>query len=283
MRPAYWFPLLVCTALVLAACDGNTAARTTTTGATSSAPAPSTSVPGPSGSLHFARPTTVASGAGLAAVSCGSPTSCIAFDSAGRAYVFNGTGWTGPDPAGAQPVGAGAISVSCSNPTFCVAVATAGNQVVSWDGQALSPPVTVDGANSLEAVGCAPTGYCAAVDAEGNAFAYSGGSWTGTSGDWGSVSSISCVSPVFCMSASGGISQWNGEQWTMPDSFSDASSFAGVSCPTVSFCTAVDQSGGTFLWNGVSWSGPVRIEPAPASATAIGVSVTGISCPSGTY
>ena len=283
MRPAYWFPLLVCSALVVAGCDGGTAARTATTRTTPSVPISSSSVPGNSGPLHFARPVPVAPGAGLESVSCGSPTSCIALDRAGRAYVFNGTGWTGPEPAAAQPIGAGAISVSCSNPAFCLAVATAGDQVISWDGQAWSVPVTVEGANSLEAVGCAPTGYCAAVDAQGNAFAYSGGSWSGTSGDWGSVSAISCVSSSFCVSASGGISQWNGSQWTMPDSFSDSSSFAAVSCPTASFCTAVDESGGSFVWNGLSWSGPVPIEPGRAAPTTIGVTVTGISCPSNSY
>ncbi len=216
-------------------------------------------------------------------MSCGGPTSCIALDSSGRAYLFNGIRWTGPDPAGAQPIGSGAISVSCSNPAFCMAVATAGDQVVSWNGQVWSAPVTLDGANGLEAVGCAPSGYCATVDAEGNAFAFDGSSWAGTSGDWGSVSAISCVSSSFCMSTSGGISQWNGEQWTTPASYGDPASFAGVSCPTASFCTAVDQSGGALQWNGASWSVPTRIEPGSASTTTIGITPTSVSCPSTTY
>ena len=104
-------------------------------------------------------------------------------------------------------------------------------------------------------MGCAPGGYCAAVDAEGNAFAFSGGSWSGTSGDWGSVSAISCVNPSFCMSVSGGISQWDGGQWTQPDPYGDSSSFVGVSCPTTSFCTAVDASGGALQWNGLDLVG----------------------------
>ena len=121
--------------------------------------------------------------------------------------------------------------------------------MTSWNGQAWSAPVTLDGANNLEAVGCAPTGSCAAVDAEGNAFAYSGGSWAGTSGDWGSVSAISCVSPSFCMSTSGGISQWNGDQWTQPNPYGDSSSFAGVSCPNA-----------TLLHRGrrIGWGPPVE-------------------------
>ncbi len=233
--------------------------------------------------MHFSTPAPLAKGTGLAAVSCGGPTSCTALDDVGRAYQFNGAHWTGPVPAAGQPIGSGAIAVSCVNPTLCMAVATAGNQVVDWNGQGWSAPTTLDGANGLEAVGCAPTGYCAAVDAEGNAFGFSGGSWSGTSGDWGSVSAISCVSSSFCMSTSGGISQWNGDQWTMPDSFGDTSSFAGVSCPTASFCIAVDQSGGGLQWNGQSWSGPYRIEPGQASATTIGVAPTDVSCPTTSY
>ena len=222
----------------------------------------------------------MAEGAGLAAVSCASPTLCLALDTAGRAYRFDGTGWTGPVPAAGQPIGPGGISVSCSNPSFCMAVATAGDQVANWNGTSWSGPMTVSGANGLEAVGCAPSGYCAAVDAEGNAFAFSGNAWNATSGDWGSVSAISCVTPSFCMSSSGGISQWNGEQWSMPDSFGNSSSFAGVSCPTTSFCTAVDDSGGALRWNGLTWSGQSRIEPGQTSLTTLGPTPTGVSCPS---
>jgi hypothetical protein len=219
----------------------------------------------------------------LAAVSCGSSTSCITLDGVGRAYHFDGSGWTGPVPTAGQPIGTGAISVSCGSPTLCMAIATAGDQVISWNGLSWSAPTTLSGADNLEAVGCASTGYCAAVDAEGNAFAFSGQSWTGTSGDWGSVSSISCVSSTFCVSASGGLSQWNGDQWTMPNPYGSASPFTGVSCPNVSFCVAVDAGGEALQWNGLSWSAPVRIEPGQASATTIGVTLTGVSCPTATF
>jgi hypothetical protein len=207
----------------------------------------------------------------------------VALDNMGRAYHFDGTDWTGPVPSAGQPIGSGAISVSCASPTLCMAIATAGNQVVSWNGQAWSPPTTVSGANSLEAVGCAPSGYCAAVDAQGDAFAFSGQSWVGTSGDWGSVSAISCVSSAFCMSASGGLSQWDGSQWTMPNPYASASPFTGVSCPTTSFCVAVDGAGEALQWNGTTWSAPVRIEPGQASATTIGVALAAVSCPTTSF
>jgi len=283
VRPAIWFPSLVCASLVLAGCSASTSTTrpSTTTPTHPSSPPPSTPEAGTP--LHFSAATPVAPGTGLASVSCGSPTFCVAFDAAGRAHVFNGTRWSGPDPVAPQAIGPGAISVSCSNPIYCMAVATAGDQVTSWDGQTWSAPVTLDGANGLEAVGCAPAGYCAAVDAEGNAFAFTGGSWSGTSGDWGSVSAISCVNPSFCMSTSGGISQWNGAQWSTPDPYGATSSFTGVSCPTASFCTAVEQAGSALQWNGAIWSAPVRIEPGPAPTTSIGVAPTAVSCPTASY
>jgi hypothetical protein len=37
------------------------------------------------------------------------------------------------------------------------------------------------------------------------------------------------------------------------------------------------------VWNGLSWSGPVPIEPGRAAPTTLGVTVTGISCPSNSY
>jgi hypothetical protein len=85
------------------------------------------------------------------------------------------------------------------------------------------------------------------------------------------------------MSVSGGISQWDGGQWTQPNPYGDSSSFVGVSCPTTSFCTAVDASGGALQWNGLTWSAPVRIEPGPAPTTTLGVAPTAVSCPSATY
>jgi hypothetical protein len=285
VRPATWFPPLILVALVVGGCGAGTAkdgAVPSTTPGTSTTVRSTTTAPVGS-PLHFSGPTTVATGAGLAAVSCGSADSCLAFDTAGRAYLFDGTHWSGPTPPAPQPIGPGAISVSCSAPTSCSAIATAGNTVTGWNGQVWSAPTALDGADGLEAVGCAPSGYCAAVDAEGNAFALDDGTWSGTSGDWGSVSDISCVSSSFCMSVSGGISQWNGEEWAQPDPFGDASSFAGVSCPTVAFCTAVDDAGGALQWNGSAWSAPTRIEPGPASATTLGISTTGVSCPTASY
>lgn len=268
-------------------------------GCTSPSPSPSPSTPGSSaprrevappttlrastGHLVFGAPQAITSGTGLVTISCATPTACVALDANGRIYSYNGATWSGPVTAAPALIGPGAISVSCASPVLCAAIPTAASQVVTGAGQSWSPPETLTGATGLGAVGCAPTGYCAAVDAEGNAFSYSGGGWSSTSGDWGSAAGIACVSSDFCISVSGGISQWNGSSWTQPDSYAATGSFTAVTCPSVSFCMAAVNSGDVLAFNGQQWSTPVRVEPGQPSTTSIGPYPTGISCPSAFY
>ncbi len=273
--------LLLVLGLLAAACTASPTAHSATPPTRRTAP--STTRPTPVGQLVFAAPRPVASGAGLDSVSCATPTSCVAVDANGGIHYFQGSTWSGPVTPASGPIGQGAISVSCGGPTLCAAVPTAGSQVVTGTGLVWSAPQTLPGATDLGAVGCAPTGYCATVDAEGYAFAFDDGRWTATSGDWGSVSGISCVSSTFCVSVSGGISQWDGSSWTQPDSYAATGSFTSVTCPTSSFCAAAISSGDVMLLNGQTWGTPVRIESGQPSATSVGPSPTGISCASSTY
>jgi hypothetical protein len=156
-------------------------------------------------------------------------------------------------------------------------VTTGSDAVTPWNGTTFGGPATLPGANGITALGCAPDGYCAAVDAEGYAFALRGGSWSGTSGDWGAATGLACVSSTFCVSVSGGISTWDGASWTTPAPMGASSTFAGVSCPSASSCTAVDRGGEALSWNGTAWSPPTRIEPAGSGAT-LGPSPTAVSC-----
>ena len=271
--------LLLVIGVVASGCSTSaTPATTTTTKA-----APATTTPVPAGQLVFGGRHAVTRGPGLDAISCASPTACVAIDANGGIYSFQGTSWSGPVSPAAGPVGGGGISVSCANPTFCAAVPTAASQVVTGSGLSWSAPQTLQGATDLGAVGCAPTGYCATVDAEGYAFAFDGGGWSATSGDWGSVAGIACVSSTFCVSVSGGISQWNGSSWTQPDSYAAIGSFTSVSCPSAVFCAASVNSGDVMFLTGATWGAPVRVEPGQPSATSVGPYPTGISCASATY
>ncbi len=272
-RAALLGPAACALALLGAACGSPGAPDAASTTSTTSATTTTTLAPG---TLRFGAPEPLTGGTALVAVSCASPTACIAVDATGRAFAFNGSSWGAPQsPAGAA-TGPGTISVSCASPTLCLAAPTGGNQTVTWNGQSWSAPVTVEGAAGIEGIGCAPSGYCAAVDGEGNAFAYRGGGWGGTSGDWGAVTAISCVSQTFCVSSSGGLSIWDGGSWTTPQTYGVPTSFTDVSCPTTSFCMAVDELGQALVWNGQAWSAPMAADP-------LGAPLTGVSCPTATF
>ena len=205
----------------------------------------------------------------------------IAIDASGRAYRFDGSGWTGPTAIGDVQAGPGRPSVSCTGPRTCLAGPAGGDPAWTWDGPRWSGPATLPAAG-IEALGCAPSGYCAAVDALGDAFALEGGDWVGTAGDWGSVSSISCVAASFCMSASGGVSQWTGQSWTVPATLGVGSPFVGVSCPAKSFCMAVSTDGEVVQWDGTAWSEPTPVSAGGAGGLA-GVQLEGVSCPTAAF
>jgi hypothetical protein len=53
-----------------------------------------------------------------------------------------------------------------------------------------------------------------------------------------------------------------------------------VSCPTTTFCMAVDAySGSAYTWNGSSWSGPTRADPSSLSGSNLG----SLSCATPTF
>jgi hypothetical protein len=139
--------------------------------------------------------------------------------------------------------------------TFCMAVDAAGNALTS-DGTAWSAPSRIDSGlqtrdgSGFRAVACASASFCVALEPT-RAFVYRDGSWSG------------------------------------PTDLADAQSLAGLSCPTTTYCVAVDgPSGDAFTFDGTSWSGPVFIDPAPAAALLPNyppVTLTGVSCPSPAY
>jgi hypothetical protein len=60
-----------------------------------------------------------------------------------------------------------------------------------------------------------------------------------------------------------------------PLSGTDASGLTGVSCPTATFCRAVDSIGRVFAFNGTKWSSGTLIDNGHA--------LTAVSCPTTTY
>jgi len=162
----------------------------------------------------------------LRAVSCSSPSSCIAVGYAGSdtlAEEFDGSGWTALDTPNPSSGGDNSLgAVSCPSESACTAVGYAGvsggaNSAFAevWDGTGwqISPTVANDFQDSyLDAVSCLGATTC---DAGGWFFddgfsgamvqVLQGTSWTfqyapnGPSADFNEVYGISCASALSCM------------------------------------------------------------------------------------
>ena len=216
----------------------------------------------------------------LSGISCTSPTACTAVgnytDSTGTqrtlAERWNGTTWSiekTPNPAGATA--SGLSGVSCTAATACTAVGeftdSSGTQQTlaeAWSATGWSVQTTVNPsgatASALTGVSCRSATACTAV-----------GNSTDSSGTQTTLAE-----------------SWNGTRWavqTTPEpSGAAAGGLTGVSCTSVSACTAVgdytDAHGIQLTlaegWNGTTWA----VQSTPNPYTLTGDVLEGVSCTS---
>ena len=274
--------ILIVTSLTASGCAtiAKSSGRGPGRGATTSRPAStepqaSTTVPKarPPG---WSAPESVAQGVALGAVTCPLTTSCIALGDKGQAYRYRSGTWSGATPTGGAAGATGPPSLSCAGPSFCMAVWRGTGNAEKWNGSSWSAPMAISGAQELQAVGCASSTFCVAIDGIGDAFYFDGSGWSSQPNDWGSVTSISCPTTTFCVSVKGGVSVWNGTSWTQPQVYGTTSTLTDVSCPIAAFCVAVDSTGEAIEWNGSSWSHPVNLESS--ASVFSGPTLTGVSC-----
>jgi hypothetical protein len=227
------------------------------------------------GTRWSTQPIPTVPGASLNALSCASPSACMAVggsDSGVLAERWNGTSWRIqpiPTPAGAVSSGLGGIS--CLSPSFCMA-SGAYSTSSSPDGPFKSLAERWNGKKWAIVPSPNPAGAVQTF-----------------------LGAVSCTSPSACTttgeqhSATGIVhtvaERWNGTTWriqaTPNPPKTPSASLGGVACTGPSACLAVgtsfDASGnptGTFAerWNGTRW----RIQPTPASP---GGQLTGVACP----
>jgi hypothetical protein len=267
--------------------------------------------------------TPVALGSRGEAVSCASTSFCMAVDFAGEAFVYNGSSWSAPTiiDAGTSDLDA----VSCPTSTFCMAIDD-GGKAMTYNAGTWSTPTSfepalgnlnavscmsatqcmvVDGgpirysagvwttmpitsSRGLDSVSCVTTGsFCAATGPGGNAYTYSGGTWS--PGSLGSQTSgygpsqVACASASFCAAVAGGIGfTYAGASWSAPAIFSSVATFNTISCVSVTFCLGggtsglSGQDGNSVTFNGTSWSAPM-----PADSGTGGL--TNVSCVSSSF
>ncbi len=90
----------------------------------------------------------------------------------------------------------------------------------------------------------------------------SGTSWSPPSAIDGAMVSVSCPTASFCMAvdSNGRVLHFNGTTWAAPLSIDGSNYLSSVSCPTVTFCMAVDRGGNALSFNGTTWAAPLSID-----------------------
>ena len=108
---------------------------------------------------------------------------------------------------------------------------------------------------------------------------YDGAVWNAPTEIDGSqqLDSVSCPTASFCVAVDGGGSAvtFDGTAWSVPIDVDPRNSLSSVSCPSASFCVAVDTSGSALSYAGGAWSAPVSVDP--------GHSLSAISCSSTSF
>ncbi len=232
-------------------------------------------------------------GGGTASVSCPITTFCMvvdAIDGGGLdgyyAASWNGSSWTTSQQVGSSGY-SGTPSVSCPSANFCAALAPA---LFTWSGSTTWKAASVPSSYSANSLSCDSSTYCMTVgfnSASGSGYAeyWNGTTWSAAgSGSWPDslYSDLSCPAGTsnFCMATSSGDAwTWNGASWSStPDSVDSGAnvSWVPVSCPTTTFCVAVDSLGNAASWNSgtSSWSSAGPVDTTYWS----GIPVT-VSCP----
>lgn len=236
---------------------------------------------------HLVSPAVVASTPGLApiAVSCASPTFCVALNrqpgiqtTSVYSTSWNGTRVSAPAKiAGAsfQPLdGTGGLSaLSCPSTNFCLAVGQAIEATTSyrlengtWTPVAIPMPSPVVPTPSVKnplpaprgwtSIACLTTKWCVAV---------------GTNLIYGYVGLVEKAYEATTFA------KWNGSRWTRMGALQGVD-LTAVSCASPTSCVAVGDS--SAHWNGSRWSG-ARV-PGETSDPATTTYYDGVSCPSTT-
>ncbi len=145
---------------------------------------------------------------------------------------------------------------------------------LSWSApQAVAPA----GGSAIVSISCVSASACAAVDESGSVMVGnpSSGPWStvvpSSGAPAGSFDSVSCASASLCVAvgsgepdlATGGL---GGGGWTTAKAAIDEEPITGVSCPSGSFCAAVDAAGDllTSATPSGPWGSPVNIAGATA-------------------
>jgi hypothetical protein len=197
-------------------------------------------------------------------VSCPTATFCMAMGrlttGTGVASTFDGHSWSGPASLGTQP-----LAVSCTSATFCMAVDSSGG-AHRYDGTTWSARTVIAEGLALREISCVSSSFCTALDTQASAAMYNGTSWSVIAAPTSSTTGVvvrryvSCAAPTFCVAVgSGAAIVYDGNHWSAPVQIDAGRAMEGVSCPSPSWCMAIDHDGRAMRFDGQSWTAPAAI------------------------
>jgi hypothetical protein len=118
----------------------------------------------------------------------------------------------------------------------------------------------------VAALSCASAAFCMAADTAGNAYRYSGGSWSQPQPvDSGGLSGVSCPAPGFCIAVShtNNLYTYSAGTWSpavqLVGADGNPANLTAVSCPTSSFCMATG-AWDAYQYSGTGWSQGVLVQ-----------------------
>lgn len=232
-----------------------------------------------------------ATGYRLSAVSCGSPSMCVAVDTEGDALASTEPSIGGDAWSPTKIDSAALLGVACPVDDLCVAGDAEGHILTSTNPGASGPTWSTGGppAAAIESMACSGGSLCIAVDAVGDLLS-STNPFAGPS-TWHSVhldpvgaplNSVSCPSSSLCVAVddaghvfsstnpSGPASSWQAA------AIDEEHPLAAISCPTTAFCLILDFESNVF----------VSTDPTGPASTWTAAGNTGhsppqsLSCPS---
>jgi hypothetical protein len=177
-------------------------------------------------------------------------------------YTAEGTEWI-------NGCAAGFLRVQRS-PSANAQSSSAPPQISSSPAQASgwSAAQPIDANNGFASVSCPTSSFCVAVDSAGNAYTFSGASWSAgrqvdSSGN--GLNAVSCASSSFCAATDSGPDAfiYSNGRWSstsLVGSGGNRATLTSVSCPAVGFCVATGLND-AYTYSGGKWSAgrPVQI------------------------
>jgi hypothetical protein len=222
----------------------------------------------------------------LNTVSCSAPSYCV---TGGLDLVVQDHAVRSDLSAQLSPNTDEVAAISCASAsTFCAVTDDSGG-TYTLSGETLSARTQV-AADGFDAVSCATSSFCMAIDGSGDTFKYSDGAWSPVA-TLGSLSSettdlqVSCGSAQFCVAALPGSGTnenyytYHGTSWSGASIIESTGAVeSGLSCTSSNFCVAADTSDNTEKFNGSSWTAPQHHGTGTSLSDQFSVSCAGAFC-----